>query len=78
VAARVAARGAGIVVPRKKLSADRLRRAVQLVLDEPSYRERAQELGRTLREIDGPAMAAEIIERALELHTAVASADRAK
>jgi MGT family glycosyltransferase len=77
VAARVAARGAGIVVPRKKLSADRLRRAVQLVLDEPSHRERAQELGRKMREIDGPAMAAEIIERALELHTAVASADRA-
>jgi zeaxanthin glucosyltransferase len=77
VAARVAARGAGLVVPRKKLSADRLQRAVQLVLDEPSYRERAQELGRVLRAIDGPAMAAEIIERALELRAPAAPGDHA-
>jgi zeaxanthin glucosyltransferase len=76
VAARVAARGAGVVVPRGKLNADRLRRAAQLVLDEPSYRERAQELGRTLREIDGPAMAAEIIESALALRATAASTDR--
>jgi zeaxanthin glucosyltransferase len=77
VAARVAARGAGVVVAKSKLNAERLRQALQRVLDEPGYRERAQELGREMREIDGPAMAAEIIERALELHTAVASADRA-
>jgi len=74
VAARVAARGAGVVVPRKKLNAERLRRAVQIVLEDPSYRERAQELSRKLREIDGPAMAAEIIERALGLRATVASA----
>lgn len=73
VAARVAARGAGVVAPRKKLNAERLRRAVQLVLEEPSYRERAQEQGKKLRAIDGPAMAAEIIERALGLRATIAS-----
>jgi zeaxanthin glucosyltransferase len=78
VAARVAARGAGVVVPRRKLSADRLRRAVQLVLGEPSYRESAQKLGLKMRAIDGPAMAAEIIERALAPRATVASADRAE
>jgi len=67
VAARVKARGAGVVVPRRKLSASRLRRAVRLVLDDPSFRTRAQELGRAIRQIDGPAMAAEIIERSLKL-----------
>jgi zeaxanthin glucosyltransferase len=76
VAARVAARGAGVVVPKKKLNADRLRRAVELVLNDPRYRERAQEIGRGLREIDGPAMAAEIIERTLALRATVAPAGR--
>jgi zeaxanthin glucosyltransferase len=78
VAARVAARGAGVVVPKKKLNAERLRQAVKRVLDDPGYRERAQEIGRQLREIDGPAMAAEIIERALALRATVAPAGRAK
>jgi zeaxanthin glucosyltransferase len=78
VAARVAARGAGVVVPKKKLTAHRLRQAVQVVLDQPKYRESAQELGAKLRAIDGPAMAAEIIERALGLRATVASADGEK
>jgi zeaxanthin glucosyltransferase len=77
VAARVAARGAGVVVPKSKLSAERLRRAVKLVLNEPGYRERAQELGQTLRETDGPAMAAEIIERALKLSRVTAAPQHA-
>jgi zeaxanthin glucosyltransferase len=70
VAARVEARGAGIVVPRRKLNHLRLRRALQLVLEDPAYQSRAQELGRALREIDGPDMAAEIIERALQIPAA--------
>jgi zeaxanthin glucosyltransferase len=74
VAARVKARGAGVVIPPRKLSASRLRRAVRLVLDDLGYRARAQELGRAIRQIDGPAMAAEIIERSLKLSTAAKSA----
>jgi MGT family glycosyltransferase len=67
VAARLDGRGAGVVVPRRKLNPARLQRAVRLVLDDPGYRARAQEIGRALREIDGPAMAAGIIERSLKL-----------
>ena len=67
VAARLEARGAGVVVPRRKLTTSRLQRAVRLMLEDPGYRSRAQELSRTLRQIDGPAMAAEIIERSLQL-----------
>jgi len=67
VAARVAARGVGVVVPRAKLNPPRLRRAVRSVLEDENYRARAGELGRKIRQIDGPAMAAEIIERSLAL-----------
>jgi len=77
VAARVKARGAGVVVPRRKLSVGRLRRAVRLVLNDPRYRARAQELGRAIRQIDGPAMAAEIIERSLRLSSVSRSAQTA-
>ena len=67
VAARVAVRGAGVVVQHRKLSASRLRKAVRRVLEDPAYKARAQEIGRALRKIDGPAMAAEIIEQSLQL-----------
>jgi zeaxanthin glucosyltransferase len=67
VAARVVARGAAIVVPRRKLNPARLRQAIRRVLDDPGYRARAQELSRVISQIDGPAMAAEIIERSLQL-----------
>jgi zeaxanthin glucosyltransferase len=67
VAARLAARGAGVVVPLKRLTASRLRKAVQRVRKDPSYRARAEELAKVMRKIDGPAMAAEIIERSLQL-----------
>ena len=74
VAARVVVRGAGIVVPRRKLSVSRLRNALHRVLDHPSYRTRAQELGRAMKQIDGPAMAADIIEQSLQLSTLMPSA----
>ena len=67
VAARAKAIGVAVVVPRRRFSVARLRRAVRVVLEDPSYRARAQALSRRMRQIDGPAMAAEIIERALAL-----------
>jgi zeaxanthin glucosyltransferase len=67
MAARVKARGAGVVVSRRRLSPARLRKAVVRVLNEPKYREAAQALQRSIRQMDGPARAAELIEEALEL-----------
>ncbi len=72
IGARLAARGLGVVVPSGKLSASRLRRAVRLVLDHVGYRARAQEFGNKIRAIDGPALAAEIIEQSLHLPAPVA------
>lgn len=66
VAARIEMRRAGVVVPRRKLNTARLREAVRLVLEDPSYRARAEELGRIMRQTDGAALAAEIIERSLQ------------
>ena len=71
VAARAEARGVGIVIPRRKLTAARLRQAVHLVLDDQNYRARARALGRRIREIDGPAVAAEIIERSLHIRRSI-------
>jgi len=74
VAARVQARGVGLVVPRRRLTASRLRHAVRLVLEDHGYRARARELGHALRAIDGPAAAAEIVERSLQLRAPVSAA----
>jgi len=67
VAARLAARGLGVVVANRKLGTSRLRHAVRCVLDDPGYCKRANEFARQIREIDGPSLAAEIIERTLQL-----------
>ena len=65
VAARVRAKGAGIVIPRRSLSTMRVRAAVRALLEEPSYREAAQGLQTAIGKIDGPEMAADIIEKSL-------------
>ncbi len=69
VAARVKARGACVVVSRRRLSAAKLRKAVLLVLQDPSYREAAQRLQKAIQPIDGPGRAADLIEQALKLHS---------
>ena len=72
VAARVKARGACVVVPRRRLNIARLRAAVMLVLEDVRYREAAQGLQKAIRQIDGPARAAELIEAAFgSVHPAV-------
>ncbi len=69
VAARVKARGACVVVPRHRLNAARLRKAVILVLQDSSYRSAAQVLQRTIQKIDGPGRAADLIEQVLKRAT---------
>jgi len=69
VAARLRARGAGVVVSRHRLNPVRLRRAVRLVLQDCRYREAAQELQRSIQQINGPSRAAELIEQVLKLRS---------
>ena len=76
VAARVAAKGAGIVVPRKKLNADRLRHAVKAVLEQREVSSvRGAVEARAMRAVDGLELAANVIEDALELRTQAVAAD---
>lgn len=67
VAARVAARGAGIVLHRWRLNARRLRTSVRAVLQDASYRNAAQTVRRSMKEVDGLQRAADIIEEALKI-----------
>jgi len=69
VAARVRARGAGLVVLRRKLNTARLRKAVTLALNDASYRQAAQALQRAIEPLDGPGRAADIIEQVLNLRS---------
>ena len=69
VAARLRARGAGVVVSRHRLTASRLREAVLLVLSDTGYREAARRLQRALQQLNGPERAADLIEQVLNLRS---------
>src|SRR5262249_14534055 len=64
VGARVEWAGVGRSIPVGRLTADRLRDAVRLVLDNPGYRERAGRLQASIRAADGLNRAADVIEGA--------------
>lgn len=65
VAARVAARGAGVVVSRRRLNMKRLHSAVQAVLTDEQYRRAARNVQTAMLSVDGIERAADIIEDAL-------------
>jgi zeaxanthin glucosyltransferase len=75
VAARVAARGAGIVLSRRRLSADKLRSAVRAVLTDSRYRMAAERLRAAMSKVDGLEVAAKVIEQAFGIRAAM-TADR--
>lgn len=67
VAARLHARGAGLVIPRSGLSVPRLRNAVSAALTEPSYRTSAAVIQSAIHSIDSLDLAAGIVEQSLGL-----------
>ena len=71
VAARVKARGAGIVVPPRRVDAKRLRSAVQTILENDSYRLAARKIQSAIAEANGLERAADIVEDALKIGTRV-------
>lgn len=73
VAARLAARGAAVVIPRRSLTAAKVESAVRRVLSEDRYRQAALELQQAIGNMDGAAMAAQIIEEKLPLSRASSS-----
>jgi UDP:flavonoid glycosyltransferase YjiC (YdhE family) len=71
IAARVAARGAAVVVPPRKANADRLRSAVRSVLEDESYRRAARKVQAAMSQIDGLERAADIVEDVLKIGSGV-------
>jgi zeaxanthin glucosyltransferase len=67
VAARVAAHQAGIVLPPRKLTVERLRAAIVAVLSEEMYRAAARRLQIAMQQIDALEQASNIIEHALKI-----------
>lgn len=67
VAARVAARGAGVVLSRRGLNAKRLSSAVNAVLKNEKYRGAARNIQASMLLTDGLQRAADIVEEALRL-----------
>jgi zeaxanthin glucosyltransferase len=67
VAARLKARGAGIVIPRPSLTPAKLESAVLSILRDNRYRNAAAAIQQAIRQIDGAALAAEILEEKLIL-----------
>jgi UDP:flavonoid glycosyltransferase YjiC (YdhE family) len=72
VAARIAARGAGIVLSPARLSPTRLRAALQAVLQQQSYRTAADAIKNAMQAIDGKMRAADIIEDTLKIRNQTA------
>ncbi len=63
IAARVERSGAGIVIPRRRLTATSVAEALGKLLAEPSYRERAAALRDEIAEAGGVERAADLVER---------------
>ena len=69
-AKRIVESGAGLRLSPEKITPTRLREAVRKLLDEPSFRENAQRLGRRFQEFDGPKQAAQLLEQLAPVQTA--------
>ena len=63
VAARIAWTGTGEVIPLKKLSVDKLQKAIKLVLTEDSYKKNALRLQEAIKRAGGVSRAADIVEQ---------------
>lgn len=71
VGARIAWTGCGEVIPLAKLTASRLREAVNQVLTNETYKANAQRLQRAIQESGGVSRAADIVEKAIATREAV-------
>lgn len=66
MAHRVADNGAGINLPRRRCTPERLRAAVEQVLGNPSFRQNAQRMAQAFKDYEGPDLAAGLLEELLQ------------
>jgi MGT family glycosyltransferase len=74
LAARIAHHGTGEFIEIDELTTDRLRGLIEKVLQDPSYRERAEYFQRVISETRGLDLAADIIEQAFQRYLTEAAA----
>jgi zeaxanthin glucosyltransferase len=65
VAARIAYTGTGEAIPLKKLNSDDLRKAIESVLTQDSYRQAALKMKEHIQQSGGVSRAADIVEAAI-------------
>jgi len=65
VAARIAWTGTGEVIPVKKLTVPKLRKAIQAVLTQSKYRDKAKKMQTAIQKSGGVKQAADIVEQAI-------------
>jgi zeaxanthin glucosyltransferase len=63
IAQRLAWSGAGEIVPFRRISASRVRQALERVLNDPSFTENAKTVERSIRDAGGVSKAADVIEQ---------------
>ncbi|WP_169972731.1 glycosyltransferase [Tautonia rosea] len=68
-AARVQRLGIARVIPKERYTAGRVTEALRQLLDHPAPAERSAEIGRLVRQEDGPALASDAIEALLARHS---------
>lgn len=68
VAKRVEFHGNGRVIPVREVTAAKLRRELTNMLEDESFQRKASEFQAQLSQLDGPALAADLIEEAIESH----------
>jgi zeaxanthin glucosyltransferase len=69
VAARIRAHGIGLVIPHRKVTKERLKKAVQILLENPKYKQAANQMRNEVAKCDGLGTAADIIESTLDLRS---------
>jgi zeaxanthin glucosyltransferase len=67
VSARIAHHGVGEFIAYEDVTSDRVAQTMRTVLEKSEYRERAKRLGDEIASLNGPDMAADIIERVLAI-----------
>jgi len=65
VATRIAAKKTGVTMPFEKLTPDHLSTLLGEVLNNPVYRENARKLQKTIAEVNGLSVAADLVETSL-------------
>lgn len=66
VAARIADAGARVFVPLSEASGDRVKDALEQVLNDPAYKSRAREISTEFEQAGGVLRAGDVVERVIE------------